>query len=331
MSVILASRNPSRSKISFAALTRRARVASRGASAAHSAWSRSLRRRSALAHAPRFALDFHRTVRRTACAGVSTTARPARVPVQQRASRHAPGIRGIARPVGGPHRAVRRAGWARSRPAWRRAGSRCRRPTRIGGALQPCIVRACRWRRWPSTLPGGAWRGTRARWSSPSRRSPAEVLDELVGAEALEHGRIPAVDLHEQVAVALQVRRQSTDRLLQALRFVDVVADGGEHRPHPDARGIAAGLLGTASGGGDRVGHRLVAEERVEHDRRPCTARRARSSSRPMPPASAECPRRSPHLDGGTGSCRLVRRGRGSSPPSRAGAECRPCPRAVRS
>ena len=74
---------------------------------------------------------------------------------------------------------------------------------------------------------GSAWRCARAARSWPSRRSRrGSCAHHRVGAEALEHVRIPAVGLHHQVAVRLQVGREASDRLLEPQRL-----GRGDRRP----------------------------------------------------------------------------------------------------
>src|SRR5690606_30336817 len=90
--------------------------------------------------------------------------------------------------------------------------------------------------------------------------------DEVVGAEALQDRGVPAVDAHQQVAVALQVGGQAADELAEAQLLVQVVADGGEDRPDPHGVRVAPGFEGPAADGRDRLGQGLVGEEGVQDD-----------------------------------------------------------------
>ncbi len=148
--------------------------------------------------------------------------------------------------------------------------------------LAPCMITASAPRAsWPCTAAAHCVGGARC-----ARRQPlvgdqggdvfellgrgdrvdgaGELRHHLVGAESGEHGRIPTVRLDHQVAVALQVGGEPSDRLLQPEVLGDVVADRGETRPDGDVVGIAAGPLGGVLHGADAALQRLVGEERVE-------------------------------------------------------------------
>ena len=84
--------------------------------------------------------------------------------------------------------------------------------------------------------------------------APPNAGDELVGPERRQHRRVPAVHADQQVAIALQVRAEPADELLEPELLVDVVADGRQHRPHPDPRGIAPGLAPRRAGPRRRSG-----------------------------------------------------------------------------
>ena len=144
-------------------------------------------------------------------------------------------------------------------------GSRRRSaPARRGGAVHDHAVaaevelvadarrrtaRACRWPPAASHS-SGMQRGDVLELLGGRRRveRPGKLDDDRVGAEPLEHRRVPAVGPHEQVAVALQVGGQAADRLLQPQVLGEVVADGGEARPDLHRVGVAPGLLGGLAG-----------------------------------------------------------------------------------
>ena len=79
-------------------------------------------------------------------------------------------------------------------------------------------------------------RGTRV-------QGAAEVRDELVRAEALEHGRIPAVGAHQQVAVALEVGRQAAEMIAQRLESEIGNSAGGDRRRPAGPEGVSDGRL----------------------------------------------------------------------------------------
>lgn len=62
--------------------------------------------------------------------------------------------------------------------------------------------------------------------------------------EALQHSGIPVVGAHHQIAVALQISSQPADGLLHLQLLGQVIADGGETRPHPHRGRVTAGPLG---------------------------------------------------------------------------------------
>jgi hypothetical protein len=63
------------------------------------------------------------------------------------------------------------------------------------------------------------------------------------GGNAKRYRGIPVVGAHQQVTVALQVGGHARDGLFQPQRLGQVVADGGQTRPHPHGIGVAAGPL----------------------------------------------------------------------------------------
>ena len=68
------------------------------------------------------------------------------------------------------------------------------------------------------------------------RSRPRTLADHRVGPERGRARPGPSRWCDQQVAVALEVGGQATDGLLEAQRLGDVVADGGEARPHPHRR-----------------------------------------------------------------------------------------------
>ncbi len=97
-------------------------------------------------------------------------------------------------------------------------------------------------------------------------RPRATGRHQVVGPEALEHGRVPAVGAHQQVAVALEVGGEAADRLLQAAR----PRAGGRRRwrstttpsPSSGSRPACSAASFTVS---HAPGRGLVGEERVQH------------------------------------------------------------------
>ena len=84
------------------------------------------------------------------------------------------------------------------------------------------------------------------------------------GAETVEVVHAPAVHLDEQLAVALHVGDEPADRLLDAQVVGDVVAHGGEARPHLHRVGVAPGVDGRGAHRRDlRVPVALAGEEAV--------------------------------------------------------------------
>ena len=145
--------------------------------------------------------------------------------------------------------------------AHRGAGRAARYAATIGASssgVAPCRITpsapSSNWRAdLRDALRGAAGRRRREPLGGNQRRDPLELLgrrlgvdraaearDQRVGAEARERRGIPAVRLHQQIAVRLQVRRQPPDGLLEAQRLGEVIADGREARPDAHARGIAA-------------------------------------------------------------------------------------------
>ena len=159
---------------------------------------------------------------------------------------------------------------------------------------------------------------------------PGHARHHRVGPEPLEHRRVPAVGLHHQVAVALQVGGEPADRLLQPERLGDVVADGGEARPHLHRGGVAPGLLGRPLHGLDAAHERLVGEERVQHHvvERPAGEGQRVRAERGEPERDVLVERR--RRGGAPGTSRPGRRGRRSSRRARGGASGRRSPPSAR-
>jgi hypothetical protein len=128
-------------------------------------------------------------------------------------------------------------------------------------------VAGCRWPRPRATRRGAARRGGCSSSVVPiASNAPRGALHEGVLAEPLQRGGVPAVDAHEQVAVALQVGRQPADELAQpqlvSSRWSPTVASTDQTRTAP-GRARPARRHG---GPRDAARERLVGEEGVQHD-----------------------------------------------------------------
>src|SRR5262249_30483688 len=87
---------------------------------------------------------------------------------------------------------------------------------------------------------------------------PTNSRHDRVSENLMEDLQIPTVRTHEELAVALQVRREATDRLHEPLVLGDVVAHGGEARPDLDRRRVTTGALRGALDGLHTTHGRLV-------------------------------------------------------------------------
>ena len=107
---------------------------------------------------------------------------------------------------------------------------------------------ACRSPRVRATRRGSAWRRARARSvRGLVVEGAAEAGHQRIGAERARAPPGPSRWSHHQIAVRLQVGGHAPDRLLQAHRLGQVVADGREARPHLHRRRVAARPRSAAS------------------------------------------------------------------------------------
>ena len=89
--------------------------------------------------------------------------------------------------------------------------------------------------------------------------------EDLGRPQPLPHGRVPAVDGDQGVAVRLEVGDQAPDASTQPVLLGETVGHGGQARPDAYGVGVPSRALGAAAYGLDRAPRRLLGEERV-HD-----------------------------------------------------------------